>query len=161
MLPTGAGASKKIPIEGVEPIWARLLPGNKGFVVRADGKDGNPFLAVVGPDGGKPAILATEPIFADSHFVVSPDGDRVAYISNDHRLKNLTLAGAQSTTVPGDLLDVEVDLLVWSADGRSLFVDKANDPGRVDRLDLSTGRRELWKRLAPEDPTSASAASDP
>ena len=40
----------------------------------------------------------------------------------------------------------------WSADGRSLFVYRIGDvPARIFRLDLSTGRRELWRELVPPD----------
>lgn len=40
----------------------------------------------------------------------------------------------------------------WSADGRSLFVYRIADvPARIFRLDLSTGRRELWRELIPPD----------
>ena len=40
-----------------------------------------------------------------------------------------------------------------SADGRSLFVDCGGVPRRIERLDLSSGRRTPWKTLLPEDST--------
>jgi hypothetical protein len=42
-----------------------------------------------------------------------------------------------------------------TADGRSLFFSSSIDtfPARVYRLDLATGRRELWKEFMPSDPT--------
>jgi hypothetical protein len=39
-----------------------------------------------------------------------------------------------------------------SADGRFLYVGEFGVPGRIDRLDLATGRRLPWKTLQPEDP---------
>jgi hypothetical protein len=40
----------------------------------------------------------------------------------------------------------------WSADGQSLYIFRIGEaPARVYRLDLSTGRRELWKELTPPD----------
>jgi hypothetical protein len=45
----------------------------------------------------------------------------------------------------------------WSADGRFLFVYRiAEVPARVFRLDLLTGRRELWKELIPPDQAGTS-----
>jgi hypothetical protein len=38
-----------------------------------------------------------------------------------------------------------------TSDGRSAFVSVGGIPFRIDRIDLVTGRRELWKRLAPPD----------
>jgi hypothetical protein len=42
----------------------------------------------------------------------------------------------------------------WSADGRSLFLRKSIDPSslRISRLDIATGRKELWKELKTLDP---------
>ena len=42
----------------------------------------------------------------------------------------------------------------FTADGRHLFLrdDSRELPARVFRLDVATGRRELWKELMPGDP---------
>jgi hypothetical protein len=43
--------------------------------------------------------------------------------------------------------------LQWSADGRLVYVQRtATWPPAVDRVDLTTGRRELWKTIQPADP---------
>jgi hypothetical protein len=42
--------------------------------------------------------------------------------------------------------------LRFGDDGRSLFVWKRDLPARVYRIDLETGKRELWKELMPVDP---------
>jgi hypothetical protein len=42
----------------------------------------------------------------------------------------------------------------WRADGRSLLVYHASaPPGRVDVVDVLTGRRTLWKEIRPPDPS--------
>ena len=42
-------------------------------------------------------------------------------------------------------------LLQWSADGHSLFVRAAGELVlKIYKLDLSSGRRELWKELIPQ-----------
>ena len=41
----------------------------------------------------------------------------------------------------------------WGADGRTLYVrGREGVPGRVYRVDPSTGEREIWKELLPEGP---------
>ena len=47
---------------------------------------------------------------------------------------------------PGDRLDQ------WSGDGRYLYASRQHElPGRVFRIEIETGRRELWKELMPAD----------
>ena len=43
--------------------------------------------------------------------------------------------------------------LQWSSDGRFLYVRRgATWPPVVDRVEISTGRREAWKTIQPADP---------
>ena len=63
-------------------------------------------------------------------------------------------SGAGKEAIEG-LADGEVPVL-WSADGRSLYVYRIGDlSARVFRLELSTGRRELWKELTPPEPAGS------
>jgi hypothetical protein len=60
------------------------------------------------------------------------------------------LSGGEPEEVPG--LDPEDNPDQLSLDGRFLFVHRAGEePARVFRLDLSTGRKELWRTLMPAD----------
>ncbi len=77
MIPTGAGTSKKIPVEGVEPKWAWLLPNGKEILVRASDNASNP-LFLVGPEGGKPTPVRADD-YTDRAMALSPDGNRFAY----------------------------------------------------------------------------------
>jgi len=51
--------------------------------------------------------------------------------------------------------------LRFTADGRSLFLrsDAREFPARVFRLDVATGRREVWKELMPGDPAGITQLS--
>ena len=43
----------------------------------------------------------------------------------------------------------------WSEDGRELFVFSLSDvPARVERVDVASGRRAVWRELAPPDRTA-------
>jgi hypothetical protein len=43
--------------------------------------------------------------------------------------------------------------VAWSDDGRSLWVFKRDQvPTDIFRLDITTGQRSRWRRLAPPDP---------
>jgi len=52
--------------------------------------------------------------------------------------------------VPGLTPDDQV--IRWNADGQSVYVYRpANVPFRLERLDLASGRRELFREVAPAD----------
>ena len=43
--------------------------------------------------------------------------------------------------------------ITWSADGGSVYVYRRREaPARVFKIDVATGKRELWKTIAPADP---------
>ena len=47
-----------------------------------------------------------------------------------------------------------VNLTQFTPDGRALYVkERIGRSVRIHRVELETGRRELWKTIAPSDPT--------
>jgi hypothetical protein len=158
MVPVGAGTSTKIPVEGLEVQGAGFLPGGKGFVIGSQDKAGKALLAIVGPDGGKPRILGTDVYAPNAQIVVSPDGGRMAYGDKDGKVRILALSDGRTSTVPGVTLDQTDNISTWTSDGRFLLLRRPiGIPARIDRLEISTGRREIWRRLMPEDPTGLNA----
>ena len=153
LLPTGAGSPRKIPVEGIEPSSAKHLPNGKGFLVWALGKDEAYDAFVVGPEGGKPTRIPIKGILRLTSGAVSPDGERLSYISKERRVKIAPLGqGSAAREVPGPPLDRDEDLIQWSADGRFLYVLRGGAvPAVVSRLDLETGKKEPWKQLMPAD----------
>ncbi|HTR02325.1 MAG TPA: hypothetical protein VMN82_03945, partial [Thermoanaerobaculia bacterium] len=80
---------------------------------------------------------------------VSPDGRLVAARGKDDRMCLHPLSGEPPRCFDTGPSDVPVG---WGTDGRSLYVCPINDlPGRIDRLDVSSGKRELWKNFGPSD----------
>ena len=60
--------------------------------------------------------------------------------------------GGESRPLPG--VRNGDDVLLWSADGRSVLVERRPSlPARIDRVDVATGRSELWREIAPADRT--------
>jgi hypothetical protein len=153
LIPTGAGASKKIVVEGFEPQSAWLLPDERILVSSRD-KVGSPVLFAVSAEGGKPTPVRADEYADEQPVAVSPDGYHFIYATKQGRLRVGALSGGESRIVPGAPLGLNDHLVCWSADRRSLYVWQAGEiPIRVDRLELETGRRELWKRMAPQDAT--------
>jgi hypothetical protein len=81
--------------------------------------------------------------------VLSPDGRMVATIGHDGHFL-YPVAGGERRPFPA--VDPREWPVGWSADGRSVFFRREGQmPMPVVRLDVETGRREVWKTLAPLD----------
>ena len=87
--------------------------------------------------------------FYDTVLLVSPDGDRII-LGEGSNLVIYSATGARIGVVPGI---VSGDQPVrWADDGKTIFVAHTNGPAaRVFRLDLTTGRREVWRDVAAAD----------
>ncbi len=153
MTPTGPGPAKKIPVEGVEPLRASLLPNAKGFLVVGKDKSDSVAVFLLGPEGGKPTPVRAEGFGPNWGITLSPEGDRFVYDAGEGQIKISPISGGEASAVNVARLERKEEIIQWSADGRFLYLWHAGDvPARVDRMELTTGKREPWKRLAPQDP---------
>ena len=157
LVPTGAGTTRRIPIDGLELQAAAPLANDKGFLILGQRiGTAKPGLFVVGPEGGSARAFDPDGISVDRSLCGSPDGDRVAYLANDLRIKIGSLSNGQTVSVPGAPLEFSDSPVQWSDDGRFIYIftpGVGGVPAHVDRLELATGRRELWKSLMPADPS--------
>lgn len=86
-------------------------------------------------------------------FVISPDSQLVAGIGPDQKGYLYPVAGGEPRVIPG--LNPGEQPITFSADGASLYIYQPGElPARVDRLNVQTGQRTLWKQLLPSDPAS-------
>ena len=114
--------------------------------------DEQTLLSIVGLEGGHPKPLPLPGIDGYAGVAFSPDLTRAAYAGAERRIVIVPLAGGPSETVP-DVVFGDCDHFSrWSRDGRFLIVQNLCEvPSRVDRIDVRTGERTLWKDLAPTD----------
>jgi Tol biopolymer transport system component len=161
LLPTGAGEPKPFPKDEIEhgsgPFGAFLPDGKRiVFVGHEPGRPSRVF--VQGLAGGAAKPVTPEGVAA---WVLSPDGASLV-TQTPEGLALTPLEGGPSRPIPGVAPGDRP--LRFTADGRSLFLRSGTRefPARVFRLDVSTGRREVWKELMPGDPagiTTLSAAA--
>jgi DNA-binding beta-propeller fold protein YncE len=88
---------------------------------------------------------------------LSPDGKLIAARGADQKVALYPIDGGSARPVEG--LDPNDQPLRWTEDGRFLFVSHDLRPAttaRVYRVDLATGKRELWKEFSQRDPTGIS-----
>jgi eukaryotic-like serine/threonine-protein kinase len=150
LYPTGAGAEVRLDRGGIVSYeTARFFPDGRR-VLACGHEEGHAVRCYVQEiAAGKPRPLTPE---GTSKGFVSPDGRWVVVASSAGNLLLLKAEGSEPQAVKGALPDDEV--IGWPGDGRFLLVRRTVElPARVERLDLSTGRRELIKAVGPTDLT--------
>src|SRR6266540_305545 len=161
MLPTGTGDRKELPLAGVRPEQAAAWMPDGRSILFAGSEPGHGLrLWVQSVEGGKPRPITPEGITAAlPGFAVSADGKFVAAIGPERKAVLFPLDGSSPRPMPG--LEAGEYPLRFTPDGRSLYVWKRGDvPVRVFRVDVETGRRELWKELLPADPAGVERISN-
>jgi Tol biopolymer transport system component/predicted Ser/Thr protein kinase len=154
LLPSGAGDAQQITHDSLYHSWARWLPDSQGIVFTAKQEGHGARIYVqksmtdqarpISPEGIDPLVIA-----------LAPDGSQVAGVGPDGLAYLYSLAGGQPTPVPG--FKPGEQPIEWSADGKSLYVYRPGEfPAKVAQLELATGKRTLWRSLAPADPAGVS-----
>jgi len=153
LLPARAGEPRPLPRGALEHFqFATWMPDGKRVVFSANEPGRGSRIYVQDIAGG--AARAASPEGADlvAH-TVSPDGRWVAALDPDRKLVLYPIEGGEAGAVPG--VEPGEFPLRWSSDGRSLYICRTGEmPIRVHRVEVATGRRELWKQLVPRDPVA-------
>jgi Tol biopolymer transport system component len=152
--PTGAGEARIFPKEGVSVWNACWFPDGKRFLLTANEPGRGPRLYERDFSGGKPRALTPEG-YRGLRGVVSPDGVWAVVTGPDRKTYLYPLGGGEPTVVPG--IDVDDRVAGFTSDARSVYVFRQGEISiNVNRLDVTTGRRQLWRSLTPADPGGVS-----
>jgi hypothetical protein len=158
VLPTGIGAKVTLPRGNVSPVgdlgW---LSDSKRIVFTGDPGNGIRRGYVQEIPGGAPRAATPEGVFLAGRAASRDDSFLLGRVGTAWKL--YPLHGGESLPVP--LLRPGDIPLQWSHQGRYLYVARSDSaypvgPGLpaadVERVELATGDRRLWNRLAPSDP---------
>jgi serine/threonine protein kinase/WD40 repeat protein len=151
LLPTGPGEQKTLPRGAIDEYigWASWSPDGSRifFAGQEPGHRARTYVQDV--ESGPPRPVTAEGM---TGTLLSPDGKLIAAVGRHGEYYLCPVEGGEPRAIEG-LVDDDYGLLEWSGDGRSLFVRGAGDfVLKIYKVDLSSGRRELWKELAPPDP---------
>jgi Tol biopolymer transport system component/predicted Ser/Thr protein kinase len=148
LLPTGVGEAKPLTHDSINHLNVRWLPDGKRLVFSGN-EAGHGFrLYVETPGEGKPRPISPEGV--NPAVVISPKGDFAASVGPDHKIYLYPIAGGEPVPVSGAQPDEQPT--GWSEDGRFLYLFRFGEiPAKVVELELSTGKRKLWKELVPAD----------
>jgi eukaryotic-like serine/threonine-protein kinase len=161
LLPTGTGDHRDLSLSGIHQAQAATwFPDGKQILFAGSEPGHGQRLYVQSIDGGKPRVVSPEGIAAAlPGFAISPDGKRIAAIGADHKAMLIPVDGGATRPIAG--VGEKEFPLRFSADGRSLYLWKRGDvPARITKVDLETGKREVWKDLLPADPAGVERISN-
>jgi Tol biopolymer transport system component len=146
--PTGAGEPRVFPKEGISVFSASFLPDGKQILLTGGEPARGQRLYLRDFAGGKPRAVSPEGYAVSGP--VSPDGKWAVVDGPDRRRYLYPLSGGEPTPIPG--LDPQDGVAQITADGHFLYVRRrAEVPMKVYRLEIATGRKELWRTLMPGD----------
>ena len=158
LVPTGAGEARQLTNDAINHKDARWFPDGNRILFLGNEPGHGARLFVQDLSGGKSARPVT-PEGVGAIGEISPDGKLVAAISPDHKLMLYPLEGEQpprlvSGATPNDAL------IRWHSDNHTLYVYQRGElPTTIYRLDVESGRRELWRELMPADMTGVAISS--
>ncbi len=152
LLPTGPGDIKLIPNEHFAGYtWANWFPDGKRILIVGSEPDRRNRLYVQDLDGGAPRPISAEGTSIQTGSdAISPNGEWVAALGPNRVPALYPTDGGDvrplSGVVPGDLPSR------WSSDGRFLYLFRQGVlPAPIYRLEVQTGKKELWKEVGPSD----------
>jgi dipeptidyl aminopeptidase/acylaminoacyl peptidase len=152
LLPTGPGQSKPLAQSNVVTQAAAFFPDGRRILVAGNEPGRGIRLYVQDLPDGKPRAITPESVStARTISPVSPDGKLVAAFGPDGKLALYPTEPGEPRVVPG--VAAEDVPLRWAADGRSIYLFRPSaPPGKIEILDVATGRRTPWKEFRPPDP---------
>jgi Tol biopolymer transport system component len=151
IVPTGAGEPKPLKEMGVTAQNTAWFPDGKRILMTAAEPGRGPRLYVQEIAGGPTRPISPELVSA-RFMPVSPDGKWVVATGADRRLAIYPVEPGEPRPIPG--METEDIPLRWTSDGKALFVYRPTlPPLRVEKVDVATGKRTLWKELRPPDPS--------
>jgi len=146
LIPLGPGETKQITHDSIDRSNARFLPDGKNVVFSGAEPGHKSRIYVQAIDGGRARPISSEGV---SGFIPTADGKFVFGFSDSVSLYPLDGQGAPRP-VPG--IHPDESILSVSRDTRSVLVGVLGSySADVTRVDLTTGRRELFKKIGPSD----------
>jgi Tol biopolymer transport system component len=148
-MPTGAGEARVISYPEKNISLVRSFPDGRHLLLVASEKGHGARLWVSDMSGNNLRSISSEGVDSVG-AAVSPDGGLAAATGTDGLPRLYPVEGGVPRPVPGGLArDIPIR---FSADGRFLYaLLRKQSAAEISRLDLASGRRELWKSLAPSD----------
>jgi eukaryotic-like serine/threonine-protein kinase len=150
LYPTGAGEQRQLTHDNIVHGVGGWTPDGKWIVFDGFEPNNKTRIWIMPAEGGAAKPITPEGI-VDSR--VMPDGERTLARNAEGKYFLYPLHGDGSPS-PVPQLNTDDGAIGWATDGHTLFVREAAQKAwtmRVVRVDLNTGKRELFKEIEPPD----------
>jgi Tol biopolymer transport system component len=156
LLPTSVGEPRVLSHDGLDVFAVDFLPDGKTLVFTATEAGHGTRLFLRDMAGGKARAISPEN-YSLFRGTVTPDGKSVVVRGPDRRVYLYPTQGGEPTALPA--IRGTDRPIRWSPDGRTLYIQSAGLPMRVQKYDVATGKLELWKEVSPTDTAGLAGAS--
>jgi len=157
LVPTGAGAATSLSKGSLTAVFEAgwLDDATVVFTGSDKGGSGEPRIYVQSVSAGQPRAITPEGVSLAGR-APTPDGRTILGVSHDV-WQLYPLAGGDPRSVPG--LGPRDQPIQGAADGQAVYVGvrAGRSVMNVFRVDITSGRRSLWKALTPSDPVGVDA----
>ncbi|MGB6405782.1 MAG: hypothetical protein WBF26_23315, partial [Candidatus Sulfotelmatobacter sp.] len=148
LLPTGVGEPRDLTdskVDHYDPAW---LPDGKSVVFSAAEPGHGPRTYLLGIQGGSRKAVTPEGTVGG---FITPDGK--CLLARDAKTQHwlYPIAGGEPKRFNYDPKPDEI-VMGFTEDGKNLLVRTRTVPTQIFRVDIATGKHELWKEIAPADP---------
>jgi dipeptidyl aminopeptidase/acylaminoacyl peptidase len=149
LVPTGPGTTRSLGGKGLMvSFWGGCLDGDIAAYFKGNRPGDLYRLFKIPLAGGAPAPISGT--VGGGPIALSPDGRLLASNGPDGKIALYPVDGGASRPLPGSRKDEYP--VRFAPDGRSLYVyESAGVPSRVYRIEIETGRRDVWKEVGPAD----------
>jgi Tol biopolymer transport system component len=147
LLPTGVGESRQLTDDKTNHFNFAWMPDSKSIVFSSAEANGAPRSYLLDIQGGSPRAITPEGTVGG---FVSPEGKFLLAIDGKRQRWLYPIAGGEPqkfNVVP----NTNERIMGFFPDGKSLRLRTTSVPIQITRVDIATGRRDLWKEIAPAD----------
>ncbi len=159
LVPTGAGEARQLTHDNISYGAVRYLPDGKQLLASGieAGHGARDYLIDLSNGNSKP--ITPEGVVGTQ---LSPDGRSAAVLGPDGKWGIWPLDGGGMRPVPD--LDSKYRVAAWTSDGAFLYAGSRKlglRTSQVYRVNVATGKMELWKTFGEGTPTGAAGVSPP
>ena len=156
IVPVGPGQPTVLHWDGFTPGWGAWFPDGQRILFGGEQKGQGFGTYVTDRNGAAPKLITKD----DFRWpLASPDGRSIVIIHNG-KPELLTTGESAPKEIPGVTADDFV--IAWSDDPKIVYVTRTDGTTRqIEKLNLDTGRRELWQVWKPKDPTGLAPPTVP
>ena len=151
LLPTGVGEPRQLTDNEVDHFNCAWMPDSKSIIYGSAESGHGPRNYLLDIQGSAPRALTPENTIGS---LISPDGKFLLAMDGKRERWLYPIAGGDPqkfSVVP----NANERTMAFSSDGKSVFLRTATVPVQITRVDIATGKRELWKEIVPADPAGA------